>query len=329
MTKFKIYKLRFTSPLHIGDKREDYGISLKTINSDSLYAAITAVLAKIGKKIPSDGELGFTISSLFPYYENNNEATYFLPNLRTSKIPNNSLLDVSKKIKKIEWLDIQFFNKLINGVEIFTEDFDKKMLDVEKYLTYTNLDGDFIESYVYPRVSISRDYSEDAKPFYMDRLFFKDDSGLYFIAVGKTKLLETALEILKDQGIGTDRTVGNGFFEWSDDEIEIDIPESNFITNLSLFHPENEMQFNKLMDNNKVVYDFQKRGGWITDEGFNTLRKNTVRMFSEASLFFKDSLQKDFSIMGDIVDLKPDVEFVKINHPIWRNGKSIFIPVKI
>jgi hypothetical protein len=32
---------------------------------------------------------------------------------------------------------------------------------------------------------------------------------------------------------------------------------------------------------------------------------------------------------GRIVDLKPEIDFDegKIDHPVWRNGKSFFIPI--
>jgi hypothetical protein len=67
---FLIYKLHFTTPLHLGDARDDYSVSLKSIASDTMYAALTACLAKIGKEIPPDGDLGFTIRKpgnfLFP-----------------------------------------------------------------------------------------------------------------------------------------------------------------------------------------------------------------------------------------------------------------------
>ena len=69
MATFKIFKLHFTSPLHIADRHEDNSNSLKTIQSDTLYAALMACLAKTGTEIPDDGNLGFTVSSLFPYYQ--------------------------------------------------------------------------------------------------------------------------------------------------------------------------------------------------------------------------------------------------------------------
>lgn len=335
MTKFKIYKLRFTTPLHIGDERADYGTSLQTIHSDTLYAAMTSVLAKIGYKIPENGNFGFSISSLFPYYhKENKKPVYFLPKLKLQSIPAKELQDDAKKIKKIEWLDVEFFNKQINGEQLFNKSNVKQLLENGKYLTKQFIDKEFISKEVNPRVKVSRDFSEDAEPFYMERLYFKEQSGMYFIAVGdadKLKIIDLALKVLKDEGIGTDRTIGNGFFEFDTDEIEFDLPKSNKVSNLSLFLPENQEQINELLKGNDIAYNFQKRGGWITDSGLNTFRKNTVQMFSEASVFsFNESVDKHF-VKGKIVDLKPKLDYDHLNikpHPIWRSGKALFIPVK-
>jgi len=334
MTKFKIYKLRFTTPLHIGDERADYSTSLQTIHSDTLYAAMTAVLAKSGYTIPEDGDFGFTISSLFPYYEKDNKPVYFLPKLKSQAIPSVKLQEVAKKIKKIEWMDTGFFNKLINGEELFNDSFDTDLLKNGKYLTTEAIDKEFISKEVNPRVKISRDFSEDAEPFYMERLYFKDNSGMYFMAVGDDDALKTidlALKILKDEGIGTDRTVGNGFFEVDTDTIELDLPNSNKVANLSLFLPENQDRLEELLSSENIAYNFQKRGGWITDSGLNTFRKNTVQMFSEASVFSKNSEIDKAFVNGKIIDLKPKLNYESLkvaSHPIWRSGKSIFIPVK-
>ena len=258
MTKFKIYKLRFTTPLHIGDERADYGTSLQTIHSDTLYAAMTAVLAKIGMEIPDDGDLGFTISSLFPFYEKEDEKAkdikpvYFLPKLKLQPIPPKELQNEAKKIKKIEWLDIEFFSKMINGEPLFDDKFKLSWLN-GKYLSSKKIDKDFITKEVNPRVQVSRDFSKDAEPFYMERLYFKEKSGMYFIAVGDTSRIDLALKILKDEGIGTDRTIGNGFFEFETDEIELQLPKGNRIANLSLFIPENQTQLDELLDELKEL----------------------------------------------------------------------------
>ena len=327
MTKFKIYKLRFISPLHLGDERADYDNTLQTYHSDSMYAAITAVLAKTGKKVPEDGDWGFQISSLFPYYQKGNDTVYFLPkpNKQDDFVP-----EIRKAVKKVEWLDIAYFNKYINGESLFKNELNKDAIQ-SSYMTDVEIDDEFISKEVNPRVRVPRTGQEDARPFYMERLYFKYDSGMYFIVIGENlSLVDKALNILKDEGVGTDRTVGNGFFEWTTDRVELNLPESEYATNLSLFIPENREQLQTMLNGENTAYTFQKRGGWLTEEGLNTFRKNSIYMFNEGSIFKYNLINKP-EIMGRIVDLAPELDYNHLNkakHPVWRNGKAIFIPVK-
>jgi CRISPR-associated protein Csm4 len=327
-TKFKIYKLHFTAPLHIGDERDDYSISLKTYQSDAMYAALTSCLAKVGREIPADGDLGFTISSLFPFYQKNEEekSVYFLPKLLKQKLPKEVTAD-AKRIKKVNWLDIASFEKLINGEMLFSEKQDIELIKGE-FMTSEIIDQKFIRSQVAQRVTVSRNQSEEAKPFYMDRIYFEGLSGLYFIVVGDTKLLDGALNVLKDEGIGTDRNIGNGYFTFAQDEIEIDLPESDYVSNLSMFCPESEAQLAEMLDDTEIAYDFTKRGGWITTEPHNTIRKNTIHLFTPASVFKNTIKVTKEAVKGKIVNLNPEATYPGIQHPIWRNGKAIFIPVK-
>lgn len=329
-TKFKVYKLHFKTPLHIGDERDDYSISLKTYQSDAMYAALTSCLAKVGQAIPKDGDLGFSISSLFPFYQEDStekRAVYFFPKLLKQKLPDLKDLSNTKKIKKVNWLELSAFEQIING-ELQLNDETINIIQGD-FLSAKKIDKDFISSQVVPRVTVSRDFSEDAKPFYMDRIYFKEKSGLFFIAIGNTILLDKALEILKEEGIGTDRNIGNGFFDVTTDEIELKMPESTYATNLSMFCPENKEQLQEMLNDEHIAYDFTKRGGWITTPPYNTIRKNTIHMFTPASVFKSADPLSNIIVKGKIVDLNPKSTFPGIEHPIWRNGKSIFIPVKL
>jgi len=331
MPKFKIYKLHFTSPVHLGDTREDYGISLKTISSDTLYAALTSCLAKIGKQIPDNGDLGFTISSLFPFYQKDKEsqAVYFFPKHLKSVLPDIEKVEQAKTIKKVQWIDLEHYNQLLMGNgNIFNDD---KCIKGE-YFTQENIDKDFIKSEVSPRVTVSRTGQEDAIPFYMDRIYFKDHSGLFFMVEGDTKLLDIAMDILQYEGVGTDRNVGNGFFEYdelSKSEIDINYPnDSEYVMSLSMYIPENKQQLDEMLAGNNVAYDFIRRGGWITTPPHISFRKNAIYAFTPGSIFSAKANQP--FIQGKIHDLKPELDFDGgIEHPIWRNGKSIFIPIKL
>jgi len=338
MTSFRIYKIHFTTPIHLGDNRDDYGISLKTIQSDTLYSAIISCLAKVGEPIPDNGDLQCSISSLFPFYQksHNQNPIFFLPkHMAVNPHVGEDMVEHMKTVKNVSWLDLKYFTKLIKGESLF----DKReiMSSIQgAYMTDSIIDKDFIYSNISPRVSIvSRNGEKDAKLFYMDRIYFKDYSGLFFICDGDTTLIEKGLKILQYEGIGTDRNVGNGLFEYEADKIDLELPtHSDYVMSLSIFIPENEIQLKSMIQGKDVAYDFTRRGGWITTSPYNTLRKSTIYTFSPASVF--SSSNNNYNTMGKIVNLTPDIDNIayklgtgKINHPIWRCGKSIFIPIKL
>jgi CRISPR-associated protein Csm4 len=336
MAKFTIYKLHFTSPVHLGYARDDYSVSLKTIQSDALYAALTSCLAKIGESIPDNGDLEFTISSLFPFYQKETESkpVFFFPRPRkvfkSQKENNshqNSRIEMAKQIKNVLWLDTCYFQKVLQTNDDIFENKD----DIKgTYLTASAIDKDFIQSQVFPRVSISRSGKEDATPFYMDKIFFKDNSGLFFLTVGDARLLQKAMEVLQHEGIGTDRNVGNGFFTYETDELSIEFPdESEYSLSLSMFIPESKEQLENMIEGDKVAYDFIRRGGWITTPPYNTFRKNTIYAFTPGSVFRKN--MRVNTVLGKIIDLKPDLGEANehIPHAVWRSGKSLFLPIKL
>ena len=329
--KLKIYKLHFTTPLHLSNEREDYAQSLQTLHSDTLYAALTASLAKIGYEYKTDfnGDLGFSISSLFPFYQKNKEDTnpiYFFPKSRKIDILPENMLEEHKKIKKIRWLETSAYTQHLSGNKI--HEFYKPIALNGAYYSEKDIPSDFISSQVFPHVKVSRTGLEDAEPYYMERLFFKNSSGMFFIASGDCKLLEKGLEILQHEGIGTDRNVGNGYFEWKKDEIELNLPENaKYSMNLSLFLPEEKKQLAEMLDE-KTAYSFKKRGGWVTTSPHNTIRKNRIYMFEEGSIF-KKKVDK-IEVGGRIADLTPEkATELGLNHKIFRNGKSLFIPINL
>lgn len=330
MARFNIYKLRFTTPLHIGDKRQDYGISQKTISSDAMYAAVTSCLAKMGEEIPDGGDLGFAISSLFPYYQKDKESNpvYFFPKPLQSSLPNIKVGN-NKIVKKVQWMDVIYFSKILSGENPFTDNVIGNIKG--EYLLDSTIDFDekFITSSVSQRVELeSRFGKDDAKPYYIDRVRFTGDSGLYFIVEGDTTLLDKVLPLLSLEGIGTDRNVGNGFFEYEKDSIEISLPEkSDYAMTLSMFFPESKEQLISMFDSENVAYDIDRRGGWITTQPYIGLRKNVIYGLTPCSVLKIDNMTGVKSI-GRIVDLKPKWNDPNL-HPIYRCGKALMIPIKL
>ena len=338
MSTFKIYRLHFTSPLHINSQRNDEGYSLNTIQSDSLYAALMSCLAKTGHTIPQDGELGFTVSSTFPYFQKGAEdtPTYFLPMPMMARQAEVSDPTKIKTLKKAKWIDSKLYGEILCG-ESVNQNADKYLPYIqESYLTSAPLPEDaegckeFVRSEVAQRVAISnRTGKEDAQPYYVDKIVFSYCSGLYFIASGNTELLEKALGILSQEGIGTDRNVGLGFFDYSVGSISIDHPrQSDHSVSLSVYFPSSEEQLAEQLASDDVAYDFTRRGGWITTHPYNSLRKNAIYGFLPGSVFHNKEPQ-GVSEIGKIVNLQPSVGELTPNHPIWRNGRAIMLPITI
>ncbi len=338
MATFKIYKLHFTAPLHISDQHDDLGNSQKVIQSDTLYAALMSCLAKSGESLPEDGDLGFTVSSLFPYFQKNKDSApvYFLPIPMQSKRADLADASMAKKVKKVQWVDSALYSTVLSGESLFDGTGKYIPYIQEGYLTACELPEDvngskeFVRSEVSQRVTLdSRTGEDDAKPFFVDKIIFRHHAGFYFIAEGDTALLEKALQVLSMEGIGTDRNVGYGFFEYTVDSLSIDLPDgASHQLSISLFIPESKEQLETLMNSEQVAYDYMRRGGWITSYPYMTLRKNAIYGFLPGSVFHREE-NEAATVIGKIVDLKPVVADVEIVHPIWRNGKAIMLPINM
>ncbi|MCR5191974.1 MAG: type III-A CRISPR-associated RAMP protein Csm4 [Bacteroidales bacterium] len=331
MATFKIYKLHFTSPLHISNHRADDSISLKTMQSDAMYAALMSCLAKKGHAIPDDGNMGFTISSLFPYYQQKQDSqpVYFLPMPMQSKMPEVAA-SLLKTIKKVGWVDASLYGDILAGHHPLDGSSDAMSCIHGAYFTSREgLDySEFVQSEVVQRACINdRTGHSNAEPYFVDRILFKDWSGLYFLADGDTTLLDEALPLLATEGVGSDRHLGFGFFDYSIDSITIDVPQhAEYRLALSIFIPETKEQLLQMLDADEVAYDFSRRGGWITTHPYNSLRKNVIYAFLPGSVFRNCTEQV---CVGKIVDLRPEVGELSPSHPIWRCGRALMLPINL
>ena len=352
---FTIYKLHFNAPLHINYMREDAGISQRTIHSDTLYAALTSCLAKVGESIPPQGDLGCTVSSLFPFYQKDKDSrpTFFLPMPLQSQMPDLQDVSLAKTVKKVQWVDSSLYGLILEGKLSLDEKSEYLDCIYKSFLlnpqNHKHNEGqllfeDFIISSVTVRGSSpDRTGIEPTVPFYIDRLFFKGYSGMFFIVEGDTSLIEKALNILKDEGLGTDRHVGYGTFDLEKSQLSIDVPKSEdksqlssdvpkseddtgYWVSLSMLIPEDDNQLRELLTPDNVAYELMRRGGWITTHPYTTYRKNVIYAFMPGSVLCKTS---NDMVTGRIVDLTPSETGITIDHKIWRNGKSIMLPIKI
>jgi CRISPR-associated protein Csm4 len=330
---YKIYKLSFRSPVHLSRGKGDYyDQSQEILHSDTLKSSLfVSALQLFGEKVAETILNGCRVSSAFPFY--GNELFFPKPMCRIQKIRGTDELKQAKKLKKIQYLGQSYFEDLLNGSEseIQPEHLHSggAYCSAHSDLTATKAEQDFMfVSEVQQRVTIPLERDEDPTPYYVERMRFAQNAGLYFILENDTAdidAIDASLKLLGDTGVGTDKSVGNGQFIFTKGELTLTLPEnaSNQL-NLSLYCPtRSEISDGRILEQGQ--YQIVQRGGFIAspqDSGNATLRKRSVYMFTEGSVFHGTS-----GLKGKVLNLKPEIETVR--HPIWRDGSSIFIPIKI
>lgn len=331
--QYKIFKLKFETPVHFGS--EKVGTSLEKTNiichSDTLFSAMCQEILKLYNKtvlsdfvdMVEDGELLF--SSLLPYNEN----SLFLPKpcLLLERAYNKEDTDSSsikkKKMKKLEYISINDFQKYINYLKT-GNNFD---YDEDFYKIY--------ETDTTAKVSLNTD-SDKNNIYYVGSTYFKKGCGLYVLVAydndEQIELFEKILTSLGYSGIGGKRTSGYGKFI-IEDEMYPDVngleeekliyslleEKGDYQETLSIVSPsDEELNHN---DFDKAFYKLISRNGYVysttyTDD--NTLvKRKSLSMFKEGSCF-------PFEINGEIKDVSDNGK-----HPVYKNGKCLKIGVKL
>jgi CRISPR type III-A-associated RAMP protein Csm4 len=346
MPSLDIIRLQFTTPLHIGNERDDHTMGSSVMESDAITAAIHYSWNRMGHPewIPKDtiAGSGFVISSLFPYAGWNNERLFFLPRPylppRESD-PNVTDTILRKKLKKVRWIDKEVFFKMLSGDKVSPTAHNlrgnyQSVHPIRKENADSDKEGiPFVQSKVFPRANVSRFGEKDTVIYHIERHFFSDEAGLYALikydSPDMKQRVEAAFRFLGDEGVGTDRNVGNGkFIPHFDEQFEYpEITGASYRINLGLYCPANEDELATLTGDNLIGYELTKRGGWLS-EPFNTWRKKSVYMFREGGCFHFGNEQSTLQVKGRMLDLRPDAVHPPMEHPVWRSGISLFFPCK-
>ncbi len=336
-----------------------YDKTLKTLHSDTIKSAIFSCALQIDPTL-ADKDASkaffkdFKVSTAFPFIRNNEgKKRHFFPlpngpkislGLEKTKKGDDKTSDkpmkgIDKIISRIKFVNKNLFEKIIQQPQSKHQYTFKDHqlrgefgMDIpEGFEKILGKDGNIYTTQAVQQVTIDRTYANDSTPYYVDKIYFHSNAGLFFLLEnGKEEIpniIKAALKLLSDNGIGMDRNSGNGQFEVEFGNIEIAVPDnSNYEMNLSLFCPKEEEIISYLSES---YYELIKRGGYISSPAKSqhlTLRKKSVYMFKEGSVF--PVMENDRK--GKILNLKPDTKNTPpphINHPVWRDGQSLFIPV--
>jgi CRISPR-associated protein Csm4 len=346
MSVWKLVKLDFqTNPVHFGELGIGMEETAERIHSDTLFSAWFSAYARLYPdriqalfdRFPIDGvselEPPFRVSSTFVYGKSETDPdTHYLPTLLTlpTGYPHGNL-QFAKAFRKLKFLPLSIWHRWYQGTGINKGELDELLTKSGNLARSGTFDyGKIFNSQTLPKVAVDRIHN--ATNFYQTSFIYFDKGGLYFLfymPVQDDELycqLQTALNWLGDEGIGGERSSGAGRFaaawleltpEWeSVIDAKIDRPNRALI---SLFWDLPEVCYAYIEDDS-TRYHLQERGGWISARSGRQLRRKSVRMFMEGSVFSQPD-------RGRLAIVTPDELKNKNHHPIYRSGIGLSLPI--
>lgn len=322
----KVVKLEFVSPLHIGLGTSDQYDSMDMLlHSDTISGALaSAYVSLYGADQVLEFMQSFRVSSAFPFHRDH----YFLPKpmmrINLDRGDREKGGDI-KALKKLEYIELPLYEQLITGqtlkVTAGMQPGNRKFLWADNSVEKESI----MKSDMQQRVMVPRSGADDTVPYYIERLFFTKGSGLFFFIEAKEDVFNkvfSCISFLETSGFGTDKSVGNGQFKASHENISISVPvKSDKHLLLSLYCPrKDELTESALAQS---AYLLTRRGGFIAGTSVDKLRhlrKRSIYMMREGSVLHGSVPD------GKITDLQPvwnDIEM----HPVWRDGRAFSIPV--
>jgi CRISPR-associated protein Csm4 len=325
-----------------------WGIRLAYSNRD-LEEVIHATLEK-------DESRGLFISSAFPWEKRGNKVYRFLPFPfeRKGSEPFDTNWDSvkevkgdfrrKKKMKKPKWISFERFQSQYQGVGDDVPDFVKPPRLENKYTTHNRIDrlqgSTLFLAETDGKGVIKRHNNGEpigrGQLFHADEYYYEHDSqnskipleknGLYFFAYGDTDRLEVALRILRHLGIGGDRTIGKGTFDFQIEDFEWPaVPDANALMNISLFAATQKKDLEDFLTKDKrhlLRYKLEERQGRTSFMPNPDFLKQSVTCLKEGSVFpIPENGRQHFVGSLPVVDHKLD-------HDVYHYGIAWLIPFR-
>lgn len=336
---------------HLGERGVGLEETSVHLHSDRLFSALCLAwrsqgenLAEILNAFPrvqfhpdfvddADREAPFLISSAYPFYRD----VYFFPRPLLPAVGFTGGISpaIGKGIKKVQYVSKKLFEEWIaarpinrvflssqNGKPTLREDISlqsgRVWLTDEEVQNGLPADGSLWSIELQPHVTVGRSNNRSVV-YALGRVHFASEAGLYFLVQynqpGWKRRLENALEHLAEEGIGGERSNGNGQFHLAGGEpFSLNEPDSpNGFLSLSLCWPARAEVAAGVLEN--AHYMLMNQRGWITSPNGMGIRRPNVRMLAESSVFEK----KPFGRLVDLTPLQEDGQPLLV-HPVWRCG---------
>lgn len=234
---------------------------------------------------------------------------------RISYVSKNTLKKLSKYYNEnLDYIDYSFDKGLIFGGKYFFEK-EEVPFSVEEVLEdYSPIGKETIQ-----RNTIDRLSKESVDTYYDSYriINYKEENGFrvtpyfyFYIKDDEEVLKEEMIKALEILSLGGKRTLGSGVLE------EVNITEESCLSDKGKLFINLSMVFPKKDEVNSIgKYMLENRNGFIFSKCSTNIKKPTIRMIKEGSVF-TDNVQ------GDIFTY----ENSKFSHPIYVYGKAFLYP---
>lgn len=329
------YNLRFSTPVHfglegIGQERIDH-----TIHSDTLWGAIIDKWLLLYDDDPEVlcASSSFSVSSCFPLI--NGQRYYPIPLGSFDKVlddvahlPTGSIPFGIKEVKKIRYVVEPLFFKILSGKSVEISDLNEASVypfPVEIILEEKK-SRCFSVEYQRPRVAVDQLMGgvKEGAFFYCSDQYFENGSGLFFLASFKNgeskRRFEGALRLLGDFGIGADRTIGKGYFDFISLELKNQQTNSQDMqVLLSLYYPTRQEVDQGILNDPVSAYSLFRRSGHAGSCRVNRYRRADCWMLAEGSVL-------PTKPAGAIPCVLKQSDYIP--HNVYRYGKAFCLPIK-
>lgn len=322
---YYLYKLRFSTPLHIGESRLAAGLESAQLNicADTLFSALChTILQMDGQQRLMDlvekaraGDILF--SDTFPY---KGDVLYIPRPYMPSQT--NREIDVARRklIKKLSYLPLPMLDDFLGSIS-GKNDFDPQTID-----------NYFAESTVDTKVNLT---GEEPSPYAVAGVSFYEGCGLYGIIKADQSQFAYLMKVMRFLGLGgIGGKISSGYGKF---ELEEAVPldgttandsaggqllkqllekqPSDYYIALTTSLPTDEELDQALTD---ATYKLVRRGGFMYSTDLTTpMKKQTQYCFCAGSVF-KSRFQ------GDVYNVAHQAP-----HPAYRYLKPIFLGVDL
>lgn len=348
-----LVRMKFRTPLHIGEPGIGLESSLSYVPSDTLFSALCHAAQAAYGNVFIEALLGdflaaeansvpppFVLSSAFPFQD----GQYYLPKPQFPSRPQSDLLLPSKMeqqeeekqtLKALDFIPLDLFRQWAQ--EGLTDDSNEAIERAIQNLKTQPL----WEETVVARARIDR-ANHRSNLYFCSQIEFPSAGGLFVLITGREEIeqpLRICFAMLGELGLGGERTSGFGKFDvaeqdWLDvtacEEVQdLITPQSTRGTpigycSLSLYSPtEQEME---LLQTGVLIprgYAWTLRGGWVTltDQGIPR-RRLACRLLTEGTTLLRATDEVTPPI-GRLIE----VGGMGGNHAIYRSGLAFCVPV--